>query len=364
MQAIVTDHDADRGGPSQHRYRRSVSATSKLPFSMEGFFHGLSQEDWEKVQMWNQLPSWPMPTCVHDLFNEQERLRQGSLAIHACDGDLTYGELGRLSSTLGRYLVSQKIGREIFILLCFEKSLWAVVGMLAVLKAGAACVFLDPSHPAERNQIIANEVGASILLTSPSTRSGGLRELSIIEVDEAFIRKLDLESLPMLPIVRPEDAAIGLFTSGSTGKPKGIIQQHCTAAFSAQNCAQVFGISPGSRVMQWAAYCFDMSVIDMLMTLCAGACLCIPSEADRMDRQTETMIIMEVEIAAMTPSVAQVLKDKWLPHLKTLIFGGEALTRDHLEGWPSAIRIINAYGPAEGSESKDQSSLQHCADSF
>ena len=330
---------------------------------MEECFYGLSQENWEKVQRWNQLPSWPMPTCVHDLFNEQERLRQGFLAIHACDGDLTYGELGRLSSILGRYLVSQKIGREIFVLLCFEKSLWAVVAMLAVLKAGAACVFLDPSHPAERNHIIADEVGASILLTSPSTHFGGLRELSIIEIDEAFIRKLDLESLPVLPIVRPEDVAIGLFTSGSTGKPKGIIQQHGTAAFSAQNCAQIFGIYPGSRVMQWAAYCFDMSVIDMLMTLCAGACLCVPSEVDRMDRLTEAMISMEVEMAAMTPSVAQVLKNKALPHLKTLVFGGEAIARDHLEGWPSAIRMINAYGPAEGSESRNQLNFQHCADS-
>ena len=328
-----------------------------MPSIMEERFYGLSWEDWEKVQAWNQSPSWPTPTCAHDLFNDQVRLRQNFLAIHACDGDLTYGELGRWTSNLGRYLVSRQIGRETFVLLCFEKSLWAVVAMLAVLKAGAACVFLDPSHPAERNHIIANEVGTSFLLTSSSTRFGGLRELSIIEIDEGFLRRLDLESLPKLPIVRPEDAAIGLFTSGSTGKPKGIIQQHSTAAFSAQNCAQIFGISPGSRVMQWAAYCFDMSVIDMLMTLCAGACLCVPSEEDRMDRLTEAMISMEVEIAAMTPSVAQVLKNKALPNLRTLVFGGEAIARDHLEGWPSAIRIINAYGPAEGSESKNQLSF-------
>lgn len=254
----------------------------------------LTQKHWEKILKWNgELPVAPS-TCVHEMVEQHVCNEPQNLAIHAWDGNLSYGEMGAISDRLGRLLVKMGVKREMFVLLCFEKSMWAVVAMLAILKAGAACVFLDPSHPLERKQIIGHEVGAGILLTSAHASPQEKIATTTLLVNKSFVESIDTCSLPALPKACLEDAAICLFTSGSTGKPKGIIQEHRTAAFSATNCAQIFQITAGCRVLQWAAYCFDMSVIDMLMTLVAGACLCIPSENDRMDRLAQSMASMKV----------------------------------------------------------------------
>lgn len=261
--------------------------------SCESHF-GITQKHWEKILEWNrELPVAPS-TCVHELIERHVCNQPQDLAIHAWDGKLSYGDMGAVSDRLGRLLVKMGVEREMFVLLCFEKSVWAVVAMLAILKAGAACVFLDPSHPLERKQFISHEVGAGILLTSAhACPQGEIAKLTLL-VNKSFVESIDTCSLPALPKACPDDAAICLFTSGSTGKPKGIVQEHRTAAFSATNCAEVFKITNGCRVLQWAAYCFDMSFIDILMTLVAGACLCIPSENDRMDRLAKSMASMKV----------------------------------------------------------------------
>ena len=333
-----------------------VSETTFQPTEWDGTKHGTSlpQEDWAKILEWNQDLPLPTPSCVHDLIDQHVRIQPQALAVHAWDGALSYGELHELASRLGRYLVSIGVDTEMFVPLCFEKSVWAVVSMLAVLKAGAASVFLDPSHPTERKRHIAHEVGARLVLSSRNAKPEAEITAPILQVDRAFVATIREDSLPKLPQVQPNSAAVALFTSGSTGKPKGIVQQHSTAAFSAQNCARLFDISSDSRVLQWAAYCFDMSVIDILMTLVAGACLCIPSEQERMNDLVNVITSMKITVAAMTPSVAKTLKSVHLPELKTLVFGGESVSREHLEGWSNTLRIINAYGPAEGSASKDK----------
>ncbi|KAL8768501.1 MAG: hypothetical protein Q9209_005292 [Squamulea sp. 1 TL-2023] len=269
------------------------------------------------------------------------------------DGELTHHEFDSLSLQLAHRLVDIGITAELIMPLCFEKSKWAVVSMNAVLKAGAAFTFIEPLHPLDRMQSIIQYTDAGILLASPNvvsmfaSRTKPLK--NIIEVMTTLVDSIDISQCPILPMVQPTNAAVVLFTSGSTGRPKGIVQEHSTAAFCAQTCARVYGIHPGCRVLQWAAYSFDMSVVDMLMTLVGGGCVCIPSEEMRLNSLADTMRHMRVGCTVMTPSVAQIIKSAVLPDLKTLIFGGEAISRDHLEGWSPNVRIINGYGPGEAS---------------
>ncbi len=306
-----------------------------------------------KLKQWNGVVPQPTPRCIHRLVEEQNRRYPNASAVKSWDGSLTYQRLDELSSRLAHYLRSLGASTEEFVPLCFEKSVWAVVSMMAVLKAGAAFTFIDPSHPYDRIQSMLQDTNASILLISPSvspaftTQEKALKH--IVEVTRSFIDTIEVAPHSSLPVVQPNHAAVALFTSGSTGKPKGIIQEHSTAAFSAQTCAKTFGIGPGSRVLQWAAYCFDMSVIDMLMTLVGGGCICIPSEEMRMNSLESAMREMNVDCAAMTPSTAQMLKSAILPNLRTLVLGGEAVSREHLKGWPQQVRIINGYGPGEAS---------------
>ncbi|KAL8785268.1 MAG: hypothetical protein Q9213_003472 [Squamulea squamosa] len=313
----------------------------------------LLDSDIQLLRCWNGTVPQPEPRCVHDLVQEQTRGYPDSLAVCSWDGELTYHELDSLSSQLAHRLVDIGTTAEQIVPLCFEKSQWAVVSMIAVLKAGAAFTFIDPSHPMDRMQSIIQDTDATLLLASPSVISLFASKpkpfKNIIEVTTTLVESVDISQCPPLPMVRPNDAAVVLFTSGSTGRPKGIVQEHSTAAFCAQTCARVYDIHPGCRVLQWAAYCFDMSVIDMLMTLVGGGCVCIPSEEMRLNSLAGTMRQMKVGCSVMTPSVAQIIKSAVLPDLRTLVLGGEAVSRDHLEGWSSNVRIINGYGPGEAS---------------
>ena len=309
-------------------------------------------DDEEQILEWNKdLPN-PEPSCVHNLIEHNSHAQPNAPAICAWDGKFSYSELETYASLLAQRLVQLGVERGQFVPLCFEKSAFAVISLFAVLKAGAACVLLDPAHPIGRLQSMVDDIKANLLLCSPDVRpqfrQKAFSDLSILEITEEHLKDIPTSNA-RLPNIQPENAAIGLFTSGSTGKPKGIIQHHSTAAFSAQTCSRVFGINSDSRVLQWAAYCFDMSVIDMLMTLVGGGCICIPSEQDKTDNLVQTMRDMKVDLATMTPSFAQTIKSEGVDSLKTLVFGGEPVSKDHLTGWPEGIRIINAYGPAEGS---------------
>ena len=307
--------------------------------------------DIQQLKCWNGEVPQPRPRCVQDLVQEQTGACPDALAVCSWDGEFTYHELDGLSSRLAHHLVALGITVEQFVPLCFEKSKWAVVSMMAVLKAGAAFTFISPSHPLDRIQIIIQDTNAKVLLISPGVVSIFAKKTkplnSIVEVTTTLLNSIDILQCPPLPIVEPSNAAVVLFTSGSTGRPKGIVQEHSAAAFCAETCKSSYGIRPGCRVLQWAAYSFDMSVIDMLMTLVGGGCVCIPSEDMRVNSLPDAMRQMKVSCAAMTPSVARILKSAVLPDLRTLVFGGEAISRDHLEGWPPNVRIINGYGPGE-----------------
>lgn len=312
----------------------------------------LSSWDFKQIIQWNHHLPEPVASCVHSLIEQHVRSQPEAPSVHAWDGKVTYNRLDVLASKLARYLVSIGISVEQFVPLSFEKSIWAVVSLLAVLKAGAACAFIEPSHPVERIRSMLQTMDATVVLCSRASSGIFMSQpcavTNIIQVDEAFMDTLDLAQFA-LPSMQPNNAAILLFTSGSTGQPKGIVQEHSTAAFSAETLGGFLGITKGSRNLQWAAYCFDMSVIDMLTALVRGACICIPSEKDRMENLPKAIRDMGVDNAALTPSFAQTIKFASMPKLKTLVFGGEPVSKDDLVGWPKDVRIINGCGPAEAS---------------
>ncbi|KAK1912915.1 hypothetical protein P3342_004851 [Pyrenophora teres f. teres] len=120
----------------------------------------------EKIWRWNSSVPEATEDCVHDLFTEQARERPDAPAVCAWDGDLTYGELDVLSTKLAGYLVQLGVKPEDMVPLCFEKSMWTVVAMLAVLKANGGFVPLDPEHPQIRQREILKQTGAAVVLVS------------------------------------------------------------------------------------------------------------------------------------------------------------------------------------------------------
>ncbi|KAK0512500.1 hypothetical protein JMJ35_005628 [Cladonia borealis] len=322
-----------------------------------------SEYDSRMMLTWN--PKEPFATrqetCMHDLVEGRVREIPSSQAVCAWDGSLTYSQLDTLSNIAARRLTCLGIGPGVYVPFAFEKSKWAVVASLGILKAGGAFVPLNPRDPRARLIEILRNVNADVVVTMEAfvaTFEGLVRHIEVISTDTMhqrpitegsceYIRPNGLSS-SHIKTVSPKDPIFVLFTSGSTGKPKGMIHEHGAICTHATTHGEAMGYQ-GARVLQFAAHTFDVAIIDIFTTLIFGGCICIPSEEDRRNNIVEVINNMRVDYAILTPSFAGLLEPSEVPTLKTLAVGGEALPQDRIERWAEKVRFIQIYGPAEKS---------------
>ncbi|RDW67211.1 Nonribosomal peptide synthetase 8 [Aspergillus mulundensis] len=319
-----------------------------------GEIHMFGDKDREQVIQWNRQYPEIVESTVPRIFAEQVVQRPQALAVDAWDGQLTYDELDHYSTILAKHLHYLGVGPEVLVPMCFDKSRWAVVTQMAVMKAGGACVNLDPKHPLARLETIVKDSKAPILLCAPQHAGilGGETSIHQVIVSEDFIQQLEssAEMLKVtLPELHPRNAAYVLFTSGSTGKPKGIVIEHGSLCSSSKAHGERWGIGPETRLLQFAAYTFDVSCADIFTTLQRGGCICVPSEHDRLNALPEAINHFECNWAFLTPTVASLLPANDIPSLRTLVLGGEASTRDTIAKWHKVLDLIVCYGPAETS---------------
>ncbi|EFQ88845.1 hypothetical protein PTT_15093 [Pyrenophora teres f. teres 0-1] len=299
-------------------------------------------EDRKQLWAWNQDVPPEAERCIHDLFTEQAASRPNSPAICAWDGELTYGELDALSSKLAGHLVQLGIKPEDMVPLCFEKSMWTVVAMLAVLKAGGAFVPLDPDHPATRHEDIFRQTGAKVMIASAqhSARWTGISH-QVVTVSAGSLEQLStLANTDSLP-TNLKNAAYVIFTSGSTGIPKGVVLEHGAVVTSCLGHGQAFGITNLSRVLQFASYTFDACIAEIITTLLCGGCICVPSESDRRNDLAKAISTMDVNWSFLTPSVARLLDPGLVPSLKILAIGGEQSSSADWNRWPGSDILVS-----------------------
>ncbi|KAL2864077.1 uncharacterized protein BJX67DRAFT_384078 [Aspergillus lucknowensis] len=307
----------------------------------------VSQDDYAQIMNWNLRLPVVEERCVHEIIRDQVSATPDAPAICSWDGDFTYAEVDRLSNRFARQLVSMGVGPETLVPHCFSKSAWTVIAMLAIIKAGGACVALDPGHPVDRLQAIIDDANADLVVTTPdhSHLFNGLVSKVVALSPQVFGSDEPSETLP--PRAGHKNPVFVLFTSGSTGKPKGIIIEHGMFASSAAAHSRAFGITAQSRVFQFAAHTFDVSVGDIFTSLMKGACICIPSDLERMNNVASAINRMEANYAFLTPTVANLLRPEQVPTLRTLTLGGEAPTRENIRTWADNLNLILCYGPAE-----------------
>ena len=308
----------------------------------------LSEGDRKQIFSWNVPHFSPVQECLHHLVDRSVARNPDSTAIESWDGTLTYRELSHLSSKLANHLIVRyNIGPGTSIPLCFEKSLWAIVAMLAILKCGASYACIDPSYPSERRKHIIDTLGANLMITSPLQQGNRENCLSIVVHNELLTTLTLPNQFPKID-VGPSSGCLVVFTSGSTGKPKGFVHEHvsiCTGLLS--NAPRLELDTCNARVLQWAAYTFDISIPEIWTPLIHGGRVCVPSEEERLQNVEECMIRMEVNWVFFTPSFARFFQRYWVPSLKVFVFGGEALNLDDVQPWVDKVRVLNAYSPAE-----------------
>lgn len=310
----------------------------------------VSEQDLYDIWNWNATVTETVQACVHDLIAETAQKQPHAPAICAWDGELTYGELNELSTKLASRLIKLGVRQEAIVPLCFEKSMWTTVAMLAVMKAGGASVAMDVTLPEERLRNTVRRIQPQLIVASVANEHLAHRLVPnhTIIVGPSLLDNWDQDltgiSLP------PSIAALPLyvaFTSGSTGVPKGIVLTHSALATAIKYHAPLFGIKPGERVYDFASYNFDVAWFNALQSLACGACLCVPSELERKNDMTGSLVRLESTIAILTPTVARLLDPIKCSTIRCLALIGEPQKWSDFQNWPARVKKLTIYGPTE-----------------
>ncbi|KAK1473053.1 peptide synthetase [Colletotrichum cuscutae] len=269
-------------------------------------------------------------------------------AICAWDGDLSYAEVDSLSTNLASRLQAMGVVPEDIVVLCFEKSLCAVVSMLAVAKSGAAFVHIDPNGAAKRNKSVVEQTGARIGLSS-SEQYNKLTSLvkTLVVVDKTSMENSSNFAISLTHSVSPLNTLYVIFTSGTTGTPKGVVIQHRSFCSAVAYNTSWLQIKPESRVLQFTNFCFDASLEEIFTVLAAGGCICIPSEEERMSDIPGFVARKWVNWAAFTPSFLRTLDPDDLESVKFITVHAEPMGQDLVARWAGKIHMRPSYGPTE-----------------
>ncbi|KAF2008815.1 amino acid adenylation [Aaosphaeria arxii CBS 175.79] len=327
----------------EHVVHQLVSASASTPLKDISL---VTPAHYQQMIEWNDLvPMKRVDDCVHNIFREQVEIRPDAVAVTSWDGEVTYKQLDELADKVAAFLVEKGVKPEYLTPLCFDKSMYTIVAMMATLKAGGACVHLGKNSPIDRMSEIISQTGASFVLTDSihAHKFDGVSEAIVI--DRTFIDSLT-SSTP-LPTVSPNNPAFVLFTSGSTGKPKGVVVEHGSLCTSSLAHGTNRKVGPWTRLLQFAAYTFDVSVADIFTTLQRGGCICVPSEDERINDLPGAINRMNCNYGFLTPTVAGMLDPQSVPNFKRLILGGELLTQDNVQRWAPVADLIISYGMTE-----------------
>ncbi|KQU66157.1 non-ribosomal peptide synthetase [Rhizobacter sp. Root29] len=300
---------------------------------------------------------------VHRTIERLARAQPDALALVFGDVELSRRELNAQANRLAHQLIAQGVQPQSCVGIALERSVEMIVAVLAVLKAGAAWVPLDPAYPAERRRAMVEDSGIALVLAQ-------------LDADALKDRPA---SDPQLPL-HPDQLAYVIHTSGSTGRPKGVGVSHRALARHAQVAAGFFSLVPEDRVLQFATLNFDAFVEQLFAPLATGAAVVLrgPQVWDSAQFRRE-VIARRISIAPLTTAYWQLLaQDFALPvrpepvegpahgepgrrqaqprptglgPLRRVIVGGEAMAPQGLQAWRDAglshVTVLNGYGPTE-----------------
>jgi amino acid adenylation domain-containing protein len=314
------------------------------------------------------VPTFPRPNatkaagpCLHQLFERRAAENPDADAVVFQGRRLTYGELNRRANAVAFALRARGVRSNDLVGLCAERSLEMVVGLVGILKAGAAYVPLDPSYPAERLALMLDDARPPVVVVQPHLRQ------RLPCVPEQFL-ELDLaDSLegPDGPALfsdsQPSDLTYVIFTSGSTGRPKGVLVSHANVVALFEAARKLFDFDANDVWTLFHSFAFDFSVWELWGALLYGGKLVVvPYDVSRSPHDFLDLLRGEgVTVLNQTPSAFRMLvrAEESLAEpadlaLRWVIFGGEALPLPILRPWferhgDQRPRLVNMYGITE-----------------
>lgn len=296
--------------------------------------------------------------CIHQLFEAQVERTPVAIAVACEDEQLTYRELNRRANRLARHLRALEVGPEVLVGICMERSLETVVGLLGVLKAGAAYVPLDPALPQARLASMLEDIQSPVLLTRqrlverlPTHQA----QLVCVDTDRERIAAQAGAKNPTSK-VSTENLAYVLFTSGSTGRPKGVAIEHRQILNYLNAIVARLGFAAGASFAMVSTFAADLCNTMLFPALCTGGCLHVITRERASDPEAvadyfrrHPIDYLKIVPSHLTALLAASHPEQVLPRQR-LVLGGEA------SGWglieklralaPDCL-VFNHYGPTE-----------------
>jgi amino acid adenylation domain-containing protein len=299
----------------------------------------------------NTAKPYPAESTIVDVFERQVHKTPDNIALIFNDEILTYKELNERSDKLAWYLRNKcdlKAGDLAGVMM--SRSVWSVIAILGILKAGAAYVPIDINYPEERKRYIVEDTAISILLIESAAMFDVLEwNVPILALDIQFDSFDTVVDYTRNYKIDSADTAYVIYTSGSTGKPKGVMIAHTSNVNMSLDQIVKFGIESRDRVLQFASLSFDASVSEIFMALYCGACLVLIPEqviADA-DRFIRYLVKQEVTVATLPPLYLHALDRDRFDFLRVIITAGEAALPADVFHYALVSEYYNAYGPTE-----------------
>lgn len=322
------------------------------------------REQAQIVERWSRAPQEfhvPQSQSIAELFENQAKQTPNEIALIYEKQTLIYAELNERANRLAHYLMDHGAAPEKLIGICLEQPIDMIVSLLAIFKAGAAYLPLDPAYPKERLALMIEDSAVSLIVTEQNLLASLPENNSqkiCLQRDGAAIAKKSKKNPKQRAAM--ENLAYVIYTSGSTGKPKGVMISHGALADHCLNMRDYYGLQPSDHVLEFASMNFDASLEQILPPLIAGAKLVLRGSNIWSPAEFQQNLA-EYGLTVVNPPTAywnQLLRE-WdhsealnkNGQLRLFIVGGDLMSAENLQLWNktglNSAKLLNAYGPTE-----------------
>lgn len=314
----------------------------------------LMDEDERKQVLidWNRTEKeYPRELCLHHAFEQQAAKTPDNIALEYKEQSLSYAGLNERANQLAHLLLAQGVKPDTTVAICVERSMEMIIGILGVLKAGAAYVPIDPAHPEERIAYMLDDSQAVVVLTQAGLADKFTQAAApvICLGEKLFADRAHVDVDNIQTDVASTNLAYVIYTSGTTGLPKGVAVEHRSAMNMVQAYIAYFGLDESSRVLQFTSFSFDVSVSEIWQALLSGGTLVIEDRESLLPGPDLVRTLRERRISkvSMASSLLASLPVAEYPDLAVLEVGGDACSRELVSRYATGRKFFNCYGPTE-----------------
>ncbi|KAJ3325488.1 hypothetical protein HDV06_004347, partial [Boothiomyces sp. JEL0866] len=310
----------------------------------------LTPNEMERLMTVGKGPIYSPPNEIcHQSFDKRAKQTPNATAVVHGNVSITYSELQEKAAAIASQLQKNGVKKGDVVGLLTIRSIEMVVGMIGILKTGAAFIPIDSELPLERiNHIIQSSKCRLILYHSnAASLLPNFNGIHLVALDSSKVADNPCHEVS----ISGEDAAYVIFTSGSTGKPKGVVVSHRSIS-NLCNAEWFYPIKEGTKVGQLASIGFDVCVSDVFRTLSNGATLVLR------DAEDYFAIIKDVDVIEISPAALLKMNPDDYPNLKVVVVGGEQCPITVRDTWANRVTLVNSYGPTEGTVTTSESILK------